>query len=145
MGEGVGGVMPVGAAAGEGLGDGVPAGSDGAALGATAGLGLGAGVGFGVGFGVGLAVGLGVGLGVAFGVGAGVGGAVIVTDPPPSDALNRSRLIASNVTACVPTGSLPDQVKRTPFFQSPPAVLMACVASPTRTRTHPAGDPSRLR
>lgn len=103
----------------------------------AAGLGVGAAVGFGVGFGVGLGVGLGVGAGVA--------DATIVTDPPARLALNRSRLIPSNVTACVPAGSLPDQVKRTPDFQSEPEVFMAWVPPATRMRTQSDGDPSRLR
>jgi hypothetical protein len=140
--------VPVGVAVGVGAGEGVavafavlPGVGVGAALPVAVGRAVGAGVGRAVGRGV--ATGFGVGLGVGFGVG--VGGRVIVTEPPLRLSLNRSRLIASKVTACVPAGSLPDQVKRTPPFQSVPLVAMACAVPATWTRTQSTAEPSRLR
>jgi hypothetical protein len=141
----------LGASLGEAVtADGVAVGSalsEGTAVGAGLGVAVGAAVALAVGAGVGLGVGFGVGRGVGFGVavGAGVAGAVIVTDPPLRVSLNRSRLIASKVTVWVPAGNLPDQLKRTPAFQSVPPVLIACVEPATRTRTESAGEPSRLR
>jgi hypothetical protein len=119
----------------------------GAAVAAAVGRAVGAGVGRAVGRGVatGFGVGLGVGFGVGFGVGAGVGGTVMVNEPPLRLSLNRSRLIASKMTPCVPAGSLPDQVKRTPPFQSVPLVVIACAVPATLTRTQSTGEPSRLR
>ena len=140
--------LPVGVGVASEVGDG-SARAAGLAVGVGRGVAVGTAlalaVGAGVGLGVGLGVGFGVGFGVGLGVGLGVGGTVIVTDPPPRLALNRSRLIPSNVTVCVPAGSLPDQLKRTPAFQSAPLVPMPCVDPATRTRTQSAGDPSRLR
>jgi hypothetical protein len=140
--------VAVGVAAGVGEGEavavGVGPGVDvGAVVAAAVGWAVGAGVGRAVGRGV--ATGFGVGLGVGFGVGLGVDGTVIVTEPPLSVWLNRSRLIASKVTACVPAGSLPDQVRRTPPFQSVPLVDIVCAAPATWTRTQSTGEPSRLR
>lgn len=137
VGATVGAVVLPGAAVASGVGFGV-------------GLGVGAGVGFGVGFGVGAGVGLGVGFGVGVGsgvgLGVGFGGAVIFTDPPSRVSLNLSRLMASKVTAWVPTGRRPVQVNRTPPFQSsPPVVRIACVEPAMRTRTQSAGEPSRFR
>jgi hypothetical protein len=133
LGVAVGAVVPAEAPA-EGLAD---------AVGALVAAGLGRGVGVAVGRGV--AAGFGVGFGVGLGVGFGVGGTVMVSEPPPSVSVNRSRLIASKVTVCVPAGSLPDHAKRTPVFQFVPLVLMVCVLPATRTRTQSAGDPSRFR
>ena len=134
--------VPVGVATGVAAGEGVAVGPGvgvGAAVAAAVGRAVGAAVGRAV------ATGFGVGLGVGFGVGLGVGGSVMVTEPPLRLSLNRSRLIASKVTACVPAGSLPDQVNRTPPFQSVPPVVIAWAVPATRTRTQSTGEPSRLR
>ena len=143
----------VGAALGLGrgriVGRGVDRGSTvGASVGAgvAVGRGVGRGVGAGVGLGVGFGVGSGVGSGVGLGVGLGVGGGLMVTVPAPSLSSKRSRLIASNTTSCVPTGSLPVQRKRTSRFQSPSATrAIGWVDPATCTRTQFAGEPSRLR
>jgi hypothetical protein len=117
----------------------------GAAVALAVGAAVGRAVGAAVGRAVGAGVGFGVGAGVGFGVGGGVGGTVIVTDPPANVSLKRSRPRASNVTVCVPAGSLPDQVNCTPSFQLVPLVLMSCALPATWTLTQSAADPSRLR
>lgn len=146
---GAGAVVACGVA--EALGLGVAAGEGFAvAAGVAAGVGVeGGAVGSGVGV-EGGAVGGGVGGAVGAGVGCGVGGAVagtmIVTVPPSSESSNRSRLIASKVTACVPADSVPLHVNQTCCFQSVPLLwVMACESPPTLTRTQSAGEPSRFR
>jgi hypothetical protein len=105
---------------------------------------LGRGVGLGVGFGVGLGVGCGVGFGVGFGVGLGVavGTTEIVTLPDARLALLLSLAREERTTACVPTGSVPDQRNVTPLPHEPPATrVIALSTPPIRAVTLSARDP----
>jgi hypothetical protein len=66
-----------------------------------------------------------VGGGVGFGVGVGVGaGFVIVTEPPPTPSVNLRVSSASNRTPCDPAGSVLDQRRTTPSFQSVPVAVI---------------------
>ena len=69
-----------------------------------------------------------------------------MTVPPSSVSLNRSRLIASNETECVPTGRVVDQCWPTPLFQVvPDSGVMAWAVPSITTETWSAAEPSRLR
>ena len=122
----------VGAAVGRGVG---------LAVGLGVGVGVAAGLGVGVG-GVGLGVGLGVGAGVGLGVGVGVEIGPIVTLPATRLAWLRSVALAVMTTSCVPAGSVPDQVKVTPWPHSPPGWrAIGWGVPPTTAVTHSARDP----
>jgi hypothetical protein len=141
VGVGAGVVVGVGVAVGAGVA--VRAGvAVGGGVGATTAraVGLGVRVGRAVGFGVGFGVGLGVGFGVGFGVA--VGTAEILTLPAERLASLLSFAREEMTTACVPTGSVPDQRNVTPWPHEPPATRdMDLLAPPIRAVTLSARDP----
>jgi hypothetical protein len=131
----VGTAVGAGAVVGCGVAGGLAVGT-GVARGAADGFGVAVGAGVAAG-GFGVAVGTGVGSGVGFGVGGGVGCGVIVTVGPVTESVNLSRSAASKTGAQLPTGSVVDASKRTPFFHRSDVVpgAMARVEPATTTRT----------